>query len=115
VTQTQAFLLTLVVELPLVALGAWLSGAPRGRLGPLLVVALAANALTHPLLWIVDAALAATLATPHRWTLLETAVVVVEGSAYAAIARLGWARGLLLALLANAASFGAGLWIYAHG
>ncbi len=50
VTQTSAFLLTLAVELPLVFAGAWLSGAPRPALRRLPWVALAANALTHPLL-----------------------------------------------------------------
>ena len=111
-TQTSAFLLTLAVELPLVFAGAWLSGAPRPALRRLPWVALAANALTHPLLWLVDPLLAPTIGVAWRWGLLETAIALVEGAAYAGAAGVGVGRGLGLAGLANAVSFGVGLWIY---
>lgn len=111
-TQTQAFLLTLAIELPLVFAGAWASAAPRAAWRRLPLVALAANALTHPLLWLVDPALAPHVGRWLRWGVLETAIAVVEGLAYAYAAGLGARRGLALGFLANAVSFGVGLWIY---
>jgi len=112
VTQTSAFLLTLAVELPVVFAGAWLAGVPRDAWRRLPWVALGANALTHPLLWIVDPLLAPTVAVAWRWGLLETAIAFVEGTAYAAAAGVGARRGLLLSVLANTLSFGVGWWIY---
>ncbi|MCE9635185.1 MAG: hypothetical protein K8T90_05705 [Planctomycetes bacterium] len=114
-TQTGAFLLTLAIELPIVV-GAvrWTRAAPTG-LAWTLVLALGANAVTHPLLWLADAALRPHLALAPRWTVLELAVVAVEGTIYAA-AGLGARRGAAVALAANAASFVAGLvWLEVRG
>lgn len=111
-TQSQAFLLTLAIELPVVFAGAWASAAPREAWRRLPLVALAANALTHPLLWLVDPRLAPYVHRALRWGVLESTVAVVEGLAYAYAAGLGARRGLALGVLANAVSFGVGLWIY---
>lgn len=102
--------LTLAVEVPIVVPAARAIGV-RGRRAA--VVAVAANLLTHPLLWFVAAPW-----LHDRWGLAgvvvaEVAVVVVEAAAYRRwldrSALAGW-----LALLANAASFGAGLVVH-HG
>ncbi|MBL9086077.1 MAG: hypothetical protein JNM10_02955 [Planctomycetia bacterium] len=111
-TQTQAFLLTLAIEVPVVCAGAWASAAPRATWGRLPFVAIAASALTHPLLWLVDPALAPHVGPAVRWAVLETTIAVVEGLGYAYAAGLGVRRGLALGFLANAVSFGVGLWIY---
>lgn len=114
-TQTSAFLVTLAIEVPIVVAGAALARTPRTLLWWITFVALGANAFTHPLLWLADAALQPNLALAPRWTLLEVAVVAVEGTAYA-FADLGVRRGVLLSLAANAASFLAGLaWFVLHG
>ena len=108
-TQTDAFLLTLAIEVPVVVAGAHLAGPRRPALRTVALVALGANAFTHPLLWIADAHLVPHMALPLRWGLLEAAVVVAEAAAYAVGAGTGRARGLALSLVANAVSFGAGL------
>ena len=111
-TQTTAFLLTLAIEVPLVAAAVrWMRASPPGTAWSV-ASALGANAVTHPLLWLADDALRTHLSLPVRWTLLEAAVVVVEGAVYA-VAGLGARRGAALALAANAASFAAGLAWYA--
>lgn len=114
-TQTGAFLLTLAIEVPIVV-GAvrWTRGSPHANAW-IVVLAVGANALTHPLLWLADVALRPHLALAPRWTLLELAVVAVEGAVYAA-AGLGARRGAAIALAANVASFVAGLaWLTPTG
>lgn len=112
-TQTQAYLLTLAIEVPIaVGLAAWRRLAP-GRLRRVALAGVAASSLTHPLLWLVDPLLWDTFDTPARWGLLEAAITLVEGAVYSLA--LGWrARtGLLVSLIANAVSFGVGVVIYA--
>lgn len=101
--------LTLAVEVPIVAFAGRAIGV---RIQRAAVVAVAANLLTHPLLW---------FAAPwlhDRWglagvVLAEATVVVAEAAVYRRwlerSALAGW-----LALLANATSFGAGL-VAHHG
>jgi len=109
VTQTAAFLATLVIEVPIVVALAAFAREPKPALSRIALLAVGANALTHPLLWIADSVLASDVARPLRWTVLELAVVAVEGGAYALVGRLGRRRALALAFAANAASFAAGL------
>jgi hypothetical protein len=112
VTQTQALLLTLAIEGPVaVAFVAWRRWAP-GRLGIVAVASVAASLLTHPLLWLVDPLLHSSLDTPARWALLETSIALVEAGVYAVGAGLATGRALWTSVIANAASFGAGLVIY---
>lgn len=108
-TQSGAFLLTLAVELPVVVACAATARASRSAALALAVLVLAANALTHPLLWIADARLAPSLTLPVRWALLETGAVIVEGALLAAGTAMSRRRALGLSLLANAASFAVGL------
>jgi hypothetical protein len=116
VTQTGAFLVTLAIEVPVVVAGAALFREPKAGLPRLALLALGANAVTHPLLWIADSALAADVARPLRWTVLELAVVAVEGAAYTVAGGLDRGRAFALAIVANATSFAAGLvWVAATG
>lgn len=102
--------LTLAVEVPVVVVVGRAIGVGARRAA---LVAVGANLLTHPLLWFV----AAPWLHDH-WglagvALAEAGVVAVEAAVYRRTlersALAGW-----LALLANAASFGAGLVVH-HG
>lgn len=110
-TQTDAFALTLIIEVM-----AALALAPLLRL-PAAACALAAvlgSSLTHPLLWAVfgdvHAALGA-LATP----VLEVGVICAETPVYRWLCGCRWSDAALASLLVNAASWGAGEIIYALG
>ena len=113
-TQMEALAWTLGVEVPIVvAIVAAARWAP-GRLGLIALLSVAASCTTHPLLWLADGALQSSLSTPPRWALLESAVVLVESAFYAWPGGLGARQGFLLSLVANAASFGVGLLLYAR-
>lgn len=92
-----AFALTLVVEVPIVV-----ACVPRGMRSRASLVALATQALTHPLAWTVF---------QHGvmgWWGVECAVVAVEACAYALATRRVTAA-VLVSLFANAASAAMGL------
>ncbi len=111
--QTEALLVTLSIEVPIaVALAVW-RGWVAGRLGTVALSSLAASLLTHPLLWIVDPRLKTSFDTPMRWALLETAIALVEAGVYVVGAGLTARRAIVTSFLANAASFGIGVAIYA--
>ena len=110
-TQLQALLLSLMLELPVVFLcvgvGRWL---PRTGWRRLVIVGLAATLVSHPFAWAGFGVLRPVL--PSFWLralLIEGAVALFEGVLYARVARLGWLRGLAVGLAANAWSFGVGL------
>ena len=110
-TQLQALGLTLLFEVPLVVLVVLLARWPAER-GRLVLVSLACSLLTHPFAW--HGIRAARALIPEFWPRAlvgEVLVALVEGLLYAKLARLGWGRGMLLGFLANAWSFGLGLWI----
>lgn len=103
--------LTLGVELPLVI---GVAHAVECGTRRTTVVALAANLLTHPLLWFVVAPWADDHLGLAGVLLAEAGVVVVEGAVYAAALRPrpgAWLAGWL-ALLANAASLATGIIVH---
>ena len=110
-TQFQALVLSLLIEVPIVLALAWRltrSGVPSWR--RLALVGCAATLITHPFAWHGVYILRAWL--PSYWPrvlVVECGVAVVEGLLYAVVARLGHPRGQLLGWTANAASFGIGL------
>lgn len=86
-----AFLCTVAVELPLVALV-----APRGQRRRAAVDSIAVNLLTHPVAWyLVGASLL-------PWTVVEAGVAGVEMVAYHLVTPLRWPRAAAASLLANA-------------
>ena len=112
-SQLEALLLSLLLEVPLVMLLARFAlrarPVPAGRL---LVVALAATLITHPFAWHGFGWMRPYL--PAFWPralIIEGAVAVVEGALYATFARQGALRGQLLGWSANAFSFLSGLWL----
>ena len=114
-TQTEALLLTLAIEVPIaVSLVTWRRWAPR-RLVVVALASIAASVITHPLLWLIDPMLRASLDTPVRWALLESLIVLVEASVYALAVGLNARRALVTSFVANATSFGVGLAIYSVG
>lgn len=100
-TQLQAFLLTLAIEVPCAV---YLSRVPDLRRVALL--AIAASSVTHPLVWWLNTT---------SWTrllALELGAVVVESMIYFLGLR-DVRRALLLGLVTNALSFSVGLFLYA--
>ncbi len=115
-TQTRALLLTLALEVPLVlALVLWRRWAPPRRLWIVVLAAVGATLLTHPLLWMLDPEILPAWPGGLRFLLPEVAIVLLEGAVYAWPLGLGWRRGLLLSVLANVLSYGVGLLIHAEG
>jgi hypothetical protein len=111
VSQGEALLLSLLLELPLVlAISALLAWVPRARLGHLLLVGASATLLTHPFAWHGFGIIRGLV--PDYWAravLIEGGVAVVEGLLYSRLMTVGWARGQVLGWVANAFSFGLGL------
>tara|TARA_R110002072_G_scaffold109160_1_gene236285 strand:- start:54881 stop:55183 length:303 start_codon:yes stop_codon:yes gene_type:complete len=89
-TWLYAFLLTVAVELPIVA---WLAGPGNHRRGA--TDSIGANLLTHPLAWLF----VRSLELP--WLAIEIAVFTVECLIYRHVTRLSWMRAALAALVAN--------------
>jgi hypothetical protein len=85
-----AFLCTVAIELPLVALV-----APAGRRRRAAVDSIAANLLTHPLAWF----LFGSALLP--WTVVEIGVAGAETVVYRAVTGLRWPRAIAAAMLAN--------------
>jgi hypothetical protein len=109
VTQLEALGISLGVEVPVVmALGLALGCAPVSRL---LVAALAATLLTHPLAWTAAEALAGEVPSAVRAGLVEGGVIALEALVFRFALGTGWARALLLSVAANLASYGVGVWI----
>jgi hypothetical protein len=100
--------LTLLVEVPVVAVGAALLGAPTRRAA---VLALVASLLTHPALWFVAAPVLDDGLGLWGLALAEGVVVAVEAAIYHRGLRpaINAGEALSLSLLANALSFGIGV------
>jgi hypothetical protein len=101
--------LTLLIEASVAA-----SLAPVFARKPLwcAAAALVASAITHPILWAVHADarnVFGALTTPT----LEAGIIAVETLAYRALATPRWLEAAWLSLLANVASWGTGVIIYA--
>jgi hypothetical protein len=103
VTQLQAFLLTLCIEVPIACFI-----APGRRTG---VLALLCSAVTHPFVWLLNEELV-TIAPWPRLIALELGAVLVESAIYW-IGLRDFKRALVLGAVTNAASFAIGLIIYA--
>lgn len=86
-----AFLCTVAVELPLVALV-----APRGQRRRAAVDSIAANLLTHPLAWFTFGS------GLLPWAVVEAGVAGVEFAVYRFVTQLRWPVAAAAALIANA-------------
>ncbi|MEZ6006175.1 MAG: hypothetical protein R3F05_00195 [Planctomycetota bacterium] len=107
-TQTTAFLLTLLIEVPVaVVLLAW-AGKARGRWGTVVLVATAASLVTHPLLCLAPV----STRNPETLWLAEGLITLVEAGIYKVSLGLPARLALLVSLVANAASLGIGLLLH---
>ena len=108
-TQLEAMGLTLVIE----GTAAFALAPVLGlRPAPCALAAILASTVTHPILWAVFYSVYAglgALTTP----VLEAIIVLAEAPFYRTLARTRWDDALLMSLLVNAASWGAGEAIYA--
>jgi hypothetical protein len=109
VTQAQALLLSLAVEVPVALVLARRSGAAQ-----VVAVGLAATLLTHPFVWHGTPELARLVGGWWRAVALtELGAVAVEAAVYRVGLGAGWRLAAAIALAANAASFGVGLAVFA--
>jgi len=88
--------LTVLVELALLTVL-----APRGRRGAVLAAGLGVNAMTHPLAFALHAAVGSLAC-------IEVGVIALEALGYHLAVGLARSRALLLASLANGATWGLG-------
>lgn len=111
-TQPEAMLLSLLIEVPVVAALGLGRVAPGGPWRRLVLVGVAMTLITHRFAWVLNEQLAAWPFVA-RAALIEGLVVLLEGALLARWGRVGWSQGYGLALVANAASFAGGLVVFA--
>lgn len=109
---------TVAIETPIATLLLWF--VFRGRQGGLalwrvVLVAVAASLVTHPFAWSGNRALVGTLDLPTRYAVIESAVVVVEAIVFRVALGVRPSAALVTSFVANAASFGFGLWRLMRG
>ena len=110
-TQGEALVLTLLVEMPVLAGCLRLVPTPRS-LGWALFVSALSSLLSHPLAWAASRHLAWRLSADqalHGWLLIETAVVLFEAVALKLGLRWSWRASLLVSMSCNGASASLGL------
>ncbi len=105
----EAYLLTLAIEVPFLLALAWALRWVPGRRVRLAAGGVVASGITHPILWGIWDHVLVDLRYLDKVALLETGVVLVEAAVLAWVGGLGWRRGLLASLLANAVSTAVGL------
>lgn len=108
-TQTTAFLLTLLIEVPIVLIVVGLRRWAPGRLREVALVAVAASCLTHPVLWMA----ADHVQTTPSLLAAELLITVVEAGVYGVGLGLAAVRALVVSSLANGSSLGIGLLLHA--
>lgn len=109
-TQTQAVLISLGLEVPCVlGLGWARRWMPKTQLLNWLIAAVAATLITHPFAWDFSVTHTPDLTPEGKALRIEAAVVIAESLIYTGGLRLPPLRGFALALAANAVSFGVGL------
>jgi hypothetical protein len=91
------FLLTLVIELPIV----WLFFRKEAK--PALIAGFLLNLFTWPLLHVL------LFYTDTNINVLELGVAITEGIGYKLMMNCNWKKAILLGFIANAASYGFGL------
>ena len=109
-----ALAVTIGIEIPVVMIVAWLWRSRVDADWPTIIaVTAAASLLTHPFAWYFNGVLAEMAGFAVRATVIETFVILAEMIVLALFARMAWRTALTASLLANMASFGAGLfWFY---
>lgn len=91
---TLDFLLTLLIELPIIAIF-----FKRKKRQSALMQALMINLITWPIAHILR------LTTDININYIEIGVVIIEGFGYWMLTQCGWKKGFLMSIIANLASF----------
>ncbi|TWT15624.1 hypothetical protein [Reyranella sp. CPCC 100927] len=112
-SEVDALLLSCAIEAPVAAILAW--ALRWGHAGRAALAATLATLMTHGIAWRAILWLLEGLGYPLAVLLVETGVVAAEAIAYRLIVPLDLRRALAVSLIANAASTGAGLALYAFG
>ena len=100
-----AFLLTLAVEVPI---GVFLLRRAEPNLARAAALVVFANLASHPMVWFVWTQVF-LIGTPEYVIAAETWAIAIEALFYAVVVRgLGPGRAVLIAVVANAASFAVG-------
>lgn len=112
-SQTAALLLSIVIEAAAAALlvRVWRRGDPARAV----LAAALATLVTHMAVWRGVPPLADLVGYGPAVLLVEVVAVLAEAPAYRLVVPLGWRDALLASLIANAASTGIGLALYASG
>lgn len=111
-SQTEAMLISLGLEVPCVlGLGWARRWMPSTQVSGWVLAAIAATLITHPFAWEASITHTPELTPEGKAMRIEAAVVVVESLIYTVGLRVPPLRGFALALFANAASFGLGLFL----
>jgi hypothetical protein len=100
-----AFLLTLAVEVPI---GVFLLRRPEPNAARAAAIVVFANLVSHPMVWFVWTQVF-LIGTAEYVIAVETWAIAIEALFYAVVVRgLGPGRAVLIAVVANAASFAVG-------
>ena len=100
-----AFLLTLAVEVPI---GVFLLRRPEPNAARAAAIVVFANLVSHPMVWFVWTQVF-LIGTAENVIAVETWAIAIEALFYAVVVRgLGPGRAVLIAVVANAASFAVG-------
>jgi len=100
-----AFVLTLAVEVPIAV---FLLRRPEPNLARAAAIVVFANLVSHPMVWFVWTQVF-LIGTPEYVIAVETWAIAIEALFYSVVVRgLGPGRAVLIAVVANAASFAVG-------
>ena len=100
-----AFLLTLAVEVPIAV---FLLRRPEPNLARAAAIVVFANLVSHPMVWFVWTQVF-LIGTPEYVIAVETWAIAIEALFYSVVVSgLGPGRAVLIAVVANAASFAVG-------
>ncbi len=107
--QPDALMFSLATEVPLVLAVGWRWADDWRRLA---MAAAAATLLTHPFAWWSFRILHPHIASfPIRALIIEVTVALLEATLFAKLLNMTWKHALILGFLANAFSFGLGVFV----
>jgi len=101
ITQSQAFIYTLALELPVVLI---LGRFWKVSFSRCLTASLIANCLSHPVAWSIAMHIKSTTYHQYGWHLIELSVLIFEAVILGWIMRLRPWQAILISLLANGLS-----------
>ncbi len=113
--QFSALLLSLIIEVPIVCWWNYSLFTSKNkqvdnyRTIEILIIAICATVLTHPLVWWLNVFLAPHLSFVWRSILVEMGAIVIEAIVYRRSLQLTWQKAIGISSIANLLSFSCGL------